>query len=174
MLLHDVNEGIQKRKKGRRIGRGVGSGRGKTSGRGHKGQRARAGFKQLPIFQGGGSPLVRRVPKRGFTNSWALTVATINVSELADLFTPGEKITPEILHDKGILKRRFDLLKILGNGELTVKLDVSAHQFSASAKEKIEQAGGTATVLAGRANVEEYKAGIKAEKKKAGPKKAKK
>lgn len=165
MLINDVNEGIQKRKKGRRIGRGVGSGRGKTSGRGHKGQRARAGYKMLPIFQGGGSPLVRRVPKRGFTNAWALTVATINVSELADVFAAGEKITPETLREKGVLKKRFDLLKILGNGDLSVKLDVSAHQFSASAKEKIEQAGGTATVLPGRADVEEYKKEVKAAKK---------
>ena len=165
MLLNEVNEGIQKRKKGRRIGRGVGSGRGKTSGRGHKGQRARAGYKMLPIFQGGGSPLVRRVPKRGFTNEFALKVATINVSELAELFTGGEKITPEVLQEKGVIKRRFDLLKILGNGDLKAKLNVSAHQFSASAKEKIEQAGGTATVLPGRANVEEYKNEIKAAKK---------
>ncbi len=165
MLLNDVNEGIHKRKKSRRIGRGVGSGRGKTSGRGHKGQRARAGFKQLPIFQGGGSPLVRRVPKRGFTNSYALTVATINVSELADLFDGSEAITPDVLKAKGVLKRKFDLLKILGNGDLSTKLDVSAHQFSASAKEKIEQAGGKVTVLPGKANVEDYKNEIKAAKK---------
>src|SRR5262249_45272925 len=141
---------------------------------GHKGQRARAGYKMLPIFQGGGSPLVRRVPKRGFTNEFALTVATINVSELAELFTAGEKITPEVLQEKGIIKRRFDLLKILGNGELKTKLDVSAHQFSASAKEKIEQAGGTATVLPGRADVEEYKKEIKAKKKAEKADKAKK
>jgi len=171
MMLHDVNVDIHKHKRPNRLGRGIGSGQGKTAGRGHKGQRARSGYKMLSIFQGGGSPLVRRVPKRGFTNSFALIVASINVDDLQELFEAGEVITPELLQTKGILKKRFDLLKILGNGELTKKLSVSAHQFSAAAKEKIEQAGGTVTVLPGRTPVEEKKAAAKAAKKAAGPKK---
>ena len=152
----------------KRIGRGQGSGNGKTAGRGHKGQFARAGWKALPIFQGGGSPLVRRVPKRGFTNAWALTVAEINVGDLEELFKAGETITPESLREAGILKKQFDELKILGDGELTKKLSVSAHRFSASAKEKIEKAGGTATIVPGRTSVAAKK---RAKKKAAAAKK---
>lgn len=165
MMLQDVNEEIHKHKKPNRLGRGVGTGQGKTSGRGHKGQRARAGYKMLPIFQGGGSPLVRRVPKRGFTNSFALKVASINVAELSELFDNGAEVSAEILREKGIIKSRFDLLKILGNGELSKKLKVAAHQFSASAKEKIEKAGGTVTVVPGRTPVEEKKKAAKEAKK---------
>ena len=173
MSLHEVNQGIHKHKRPNRLGRGIGSGQGKTSGRGHKGQMARAGWKQLPIFQGGGSPLVRRVPKRGFTNSFALTIANINVSVLQDLFEAGEEVTIESLQAKGLLKKSFDLLKILGNGELSKKLKVSAHRFSESAKEKIEKAGGTVTVVPGRTAVAEKQAATRAAKggKKSGDKK---
>jgi large subunit ribosomal protein L15 len=153
MSLHEVHQGVHRHKRPNRKGRGIGQGQGKTAGRGHKGQRARAGFKQLPIFQGGGSPLVRRIPKRGFTNSFALTVAEINVGDLEDLFDAGASITPESLQEAGILKKRFDVLKVLGDGELTKKLSVAAHRFSASAKEKIEKAGGAATVVPGRTPV---------------------
>jgi large subunit ribosomal protein L15 len=155
MSLHEINQGVHKHKKPNRKGRGIAQGQGKTGGRGHKGQRARAGFKQLPIFQGGGSPLVRRVPKRGFTNSYALTVAEINVGDLEDLFETGATITPQSLQEAGILKRRFDVLKVLGDGELTKKLSVSAHRFSASAREKIEKAGGSVSVVPGRTPVAE-------------------
>ena len=165
MSLHEVNQGVHKHKRPNRLGRGVGSGQGKTAGHGHKGQRARAGWKSLSIFQGGGSPLVRRVPKRGFTNSFALTIANVNVSEFEDLFAVGEEVSIETLQAKGLLKKRFDLLKILGNGLLTKKLNVSAHRFSETAKMKIEGAGGTATVVAGRKPVAEKQAAIKAEKK---------
>ena len=157
MSLHEINQGIHKHKRPNRKGRGIGSGQGKTAGRGHKGQFARAGWKALPIFQGGGSPLVRRVPKRGFTNSWALTIAEINVGDLEELFDNGAAITPDALREAGILKHRFDQLKVLGDGELTKKLTISAHRFSASAKEKIEKAGGTATVLPGPKPVERKK-----------------
>src|SRR6476620_7066959 len=156
MSLHEINQGIHKHKRPNRKGRGIGSGQGKTAGRGHKGQFARAGWKALPIFQGGGSPLVRRVPKRGFTNAWALTVAEINVGDF------------EELREAGILKKQFDVLKVLGDGELTKKLNVSAHRFSASAREKIEKAGGTATVVPGRTSVA---AKNRAKKKAAGAKK---
>lgn len=149
MSLHEINQGIHKHKRPNRKGRGIGSGQGKTAGRGHKGQFARAGWKALAIFQGGGSPLVRRIPKRGFTNAWALTIAEINVGDLEELFDSGAAITPDALREAGIIKHRFDQLKVLGDGELTKKLTVSAHRFSASAKEKIEKAGGSVTIIPG-------------------------
>jgi large subunit ribosomal protein L15 len=150
MSLHEINQGVHKHKRPQRKGRGIGSGLGKTAGRGHKGQFARAGWKALAVFQGGASPLVRRVPKRGFTNSLAQIVAEINIGDLEDLFDAGATITPEALQQAGIIKRRFDVLKVLGDGDLTKKLSVSAHRFSASAKEKIEKAGGSATILPGK------------------------
>src|SRR5262245_10954745 len=153
MSLHEINHGVHKHKRPNRKGRGIGSGLGKTAGRGHKGQFARAGWKALAIFQGGQMPLVRRVPKRGFTNSLALTVAEINVGDLEDLFEAGATVTPDSLQAAGIIKRKFDVLKVLGDGELTKKLSVSAHRFSASAKDKIEKAGGSATVVPGRTPV---------------------
>jgi large subunit ribosomal protein L15 len=164
MSLHEINQGVHKHKRPNRKGRGIGSGQGKTAGRGHKGQFARSGWKALPIFQGGGSPLVRRVPKRGFTNSWALEVAEINVGDLEELFDGGASITPESLVESGIVKKRFDVLKVLGDGELTKKLSVSAHRFSAAAREKIEKAGGSVTVLPGRTPVAEKKKAKKAAK----------
>ena len=166
MSLHEVHKGVHKNKKLKRYGRGIGSGRGKTSGKGHKGQIARAGYKALPIWQGGGSPLVRRVPKRGFTNIFGPEVAAVNVGDLDELFQAGDTVTPEVLQEKGAVKRRFDQIKVLGDGQLTKKLAVSAHKFSASAKEKIEKAGGTATVLPGRTTVAEKKAKAKAAKAK--------
>lgn len=157
MSLHEIHQGIHKHKRPNRKGRGIGSGQGKTAGRGHKGQFARAGWKALAIFQGGGSPLVRRIPKRGFTNAWARTIAEINVGDLEELFDSGAAITPDALRAAGIIKHRFDQLKILGDGELTKKLTVSAHRFSASAKEKIEKAGGSVTIIPGPKPVERKK-----------------
>jgi len=165
MSLHEIHKGVHKHKKIKRYGRGIGSGRGKTSGKGHKGQIARAGYKALPIWQGGGSPLVRRVPKRGFTNIFGLTVAEVNVGDLEELFEAGATVTPEALKERGIAKRRYDVLKVLGDGELTKKLTVSAHRFSASAKEKIEKAGGSVAVIPGRTTVAEKRAQAKAAKK---------
>src|SRR5262245_32623613 len=165
MSLHEVNQGVHKHKRPQRKGRGLGTGLGKTAGRGHKGQFARSGWKALSIFQGGGSPLVRRIAKRGFTNSWALDVAEINVGDLEELFEANATVTPEILQAAGILKHRFDVLKVLGDGELTKKLSVSAHRFSAAAKEKIEKAGGTATIVPGRTPVDDKKQAKKAAKK---------
>jgi large subunit ribosomal protein L15 len=165
MSLHEINQGVHKHKDPIRVGRGVGSGKGKTSTKGHKGQRARAGWKSLPIFQGGGSPLVRRVPKRGFTNSFALKIANVNVSDLQELFGAGEEVSIAALQSKGLLKKQFDELKVLGNGDLKIKLNVSAHRFSESAKEKIEKAGGTVTIVQRRVPVAEKQAARKAEKK---------
>jgi large subunit ribosomal protein L15 len=149
MSLHQIHQGVHKHRRPDRKGRGIGSGQGKTAGRGHKGQFARAGWKARPIFQGGGTPLVRRIPKRGFTNAGAPVVAAINVGDLEALFDNGATITPDSLRAAGVVKQRFDILKVLGDGELTKKLHVSAHRFSASAKEKIEKAGGTVAVVPG-------------------------
>ena len=153
MNLDDVHRGIRKFKKRKRLGRGVGSGHGKTCGRGHKGQKSRAGFSLHPTFEGGQMPLVRRVPKRGFHNRWALRVAVVNVGDLELRFADGAEVTPETLQEKNLAKGTFDLLKILGDGQLTKKLTVSAHQFSRSAREKIEQAGGETVILPGKAPV---------------------
>ena len=150
MNLDDVHRGIQKNKKRKRVGRGPGSGHGKTSSRGHKGQKSRSGWSASPIFQGGAMPLVRRVPKRGFNNKFALSVVAVNVGDLERVFEAGEDVNPETLKQRSLAKKRYDVLKILGNGELSKKLNVSAHRFSQSAQEKIEQAGGTVTVLAGK------------------------
>jgi large subunit ribosomal protein L15 len=170
MSLHEIHKGVQKHKKLKRYGRGIGSGRGKTSGKGHKGQIARAGYKALPIWQGGGSPLVRRVPKRGFTNIFGATVGEINVGDLEELFEAGAAVTPESLKEKGMVKHRYDVLKVLGDGELTKKLTVTAHRFSASAKEKIEKAGGSVSIIPPRTTVAEKRAKAKAAKKAAAAK----
>ena len=155
MNLEDVNKGIVGHKKLMRVGRGTGSGKGKTAGRGGKGQTARAGYKALSIFQGGATPLVRRIPKRGFTNSFALRVAAVNVSDLEELFDAGSSVGPADFEAKHLVRYRYDVVKVLGNGNLTKKLKVSAHRFSQSAKEKIEKAGGEVTILPGRTPVAE-------------------
>ena len=157
MSLHEIHENVQKHRKPTRVGRGLGSGLGKTAGKGHKGQRARAGWKASPVFQGGGMPLVRRVPKRGFTNSFALRVAAVNVGDLEASFQSGEAVTPEALVERGLVKVRYNLIKVLGDGELSKKLNISAHRFSASARQKVEKAGGTVTVLPGRTPVAKKK-----------------
>ena len=164
MNLDDVHRGITKHKKQRRIGRGPGSGFGKTAGRGEKGQRSRSGYSRKPTFQGGSMPLVRRVPKRGFNNQFALTVVTVNVSDLERAFDASDDVTPETLRQRSLAKGRYDLLKVLGNGELTKSLKVSAHRFSKTAIEKIEKAGGEVIVLPGRTPVEEKKKAKKLEK----------
>jgi large subunit ribosomal protein L15 len=153
MNLNDVHRGIKKNKARKRLGRGIGSGQGKTAGRGHKGQKSRAGTSYNPVFQGGTANTVIKVPKRGFHNKWALRVAAVNVAALEKHFNAGDEITPETLTAKNLTKGRFDELKLLGDGELTKKLKVSAHRFSETAKEKIEKAGGQAIVIPGPAPV---------------------
>lgn len=147
MNIDDVHRKVTKNKRRRRIGRGAGSGRGKTAGRGHKGQQSRSGWSRHPAFQGGAMPLVRRVPKRGFNNRFARVVGTVNVADLERAFASGDKVTLEALRAKSLAKSRWDVLKVLGDGELTKELKVCAHRFSGSAKEKIEKAGGEAVVL---------------------------
>jgi large subunit ribosomal protein L15 len=155
MILNDVHRGIHKNRKRKRIGRGPGSGHGKTAGRGHKGQGARAGYSAKAVFQGGTMPLIRRIPKRGFNNRWALEVAVLNVRDLNDAFASGDEVTLEALTAKNLARGRFDELKILGAGELSKKLKVSAHRFSKSAVEKIQQAGGEVVILPGTTPVRE-------------------
>jgi len=146
MKLHELRpaEGSVRAKK--RVGRGIGSGLGKTSGRGQKGQKARSGGGVRPGFEGGQMPLSRRLPKRGFTNIFAKEYAEVNVQDL-DVFENDTVVTPELLIEKGIIKKVNDGVKILAKGELTKKLTVKAHKFSKAAQEKIEAAGGKAEVI---------------------------
>lgn len=157
MNLSDVHRGIRGHKKKKRIGRGSGSGHGKTSGRGHKGQGSRSGHSRKPTFQGGAMPLVRRVPKRGFNNRWALKVAVVNVGQINDNFEDGEEVSLRMLAARNLARGQFDILKVLGDGELTKKVSIQAHRFSKSAAEKIEKAGAEMIVLAAKIPVEEKK-----------------
>ena len=129
----------------KRIGRGMGSGHGKTSARGHKGQHAGTGFSQKRGFEGGQMPLHRRLPKRGFTNIFKKKWAIVNLGVLDKL--EGDSFTPDQLLSLGVIRKAEEGLKVLGNGQLTRKITVEAHQFSKSALEKIQQAGGTAQVI---------------------------
>jgi large subunit ribosomal protein L15 len=146
MNLSTIRKPKNSTEKRKRVGRGMGSGMGKTSTRGHKGQGSRSGSRLMRGFEGGQMPLHRRLPKRGFTNIFKKEYTVVNLTVLADL---GETtVNPEVLYNKGILKSRSGMVKILGNGELTGALTVSAHKFSASAQEKITKAGGKAEVIA--------------------------
>lgn len=147
MKLHDLAPAAGSNKAVKRIGRGPASGQGKTAGKGHKGQKARAGRGPRPGFEGGQMPLQRRVPKRGFNNIFAKEIAIVNVSALEDRFEDGAVIDVEALIAKGLVKAALDGVKILGNGDLTKKFTVKVNAYSASAKEKIEKAGGTAEIV---------------------------
>jgi large subunit ribosomal protein L15 len=165
MILNDVHRGIQKNKKRKRLGRGPGSGQGKTAGRGYNGQGSRSGVSKLSIFVGGMTPLVRRVPKRGFHNRFGSEVAVVNVGQIDKAFSAGEEVTLEALAAKNLAKGRFDALKVLGDGELTKKLKINAHQFSKSAVEKIEKAGCEMVVLPGKTPVREKQRAARKAKK---------
>jgi large subunit ribosomal protein L15 len=144
MIINDVHKGIKKRKHRKRVGRGPGSGHGKTAGRGEKGHSSRAGFSFRLGFEGGQMPMMRRIAKRGFNNKvFATKFAILNVATLDDAYENGAVVDRESLAKVGLVKGRFDAVKILGNGELTKKLTVRAEAFSASAIAKIEAAGGT-------------------------------
>ena len=130
----------------RRIGRGPGSGWGKTAGRGHKGAKSRSGYSRRYGFEGGQMPLIRRLPKRGFVNKFAKEVSTVNVRDL-ERFPEGTVVTPELLQTTGLIRKLGDGLKVLGDGELKKNLVVQAQRFSATARAKIEAAGGRAEVL---------------------------
>ena len=132
----------------KRVGRGPGSGMGKTSTRGEKGQKSRSGVSIPAWFQGGQTPLYRRIPKRGFNNAqFRIEYATINLSDLNNFFNDGDVVTPELLKERGIIKKQLCGVKVLGNGELKKKLTIKANRFSSSAVTKIEGAGGKAEVI---------------------------
>lgn len=146
MNLHELSPAAGSTAKAYRKGRGAGSGNGKTAGRGHKGQWARSGGGVRVGFEGGQMPLVRRLPKRGFNNIFAKPLEAINVAAL-EQFEDGAVVNAQVLLEKGILSKCEYGVKILGNGSLTKKLTIQASAFSASAKEKIEAAGGKAEVV---------------------------
>lgn len=146
MKLHELSPVEGSKKDAKRIGRGHGSGQGKTAGKGHKGQKARSGKGVRAGFEGGQMPLQRRIPKRGFNNIFAKDIVAINVGSL-EKFENGAVVDEQALVKMGLVKNGFDGIKILGNGNLTKKLEVKVTAFSASAKEKIESAGGKAEVV---------------------------
>lgn len=143
MKLHELQPALGSTTAPKRLGRGVGSGLGKTSGKGHKGAKARSGGGKAPGFEGGQMPLARRLPKMGFVNIFSKQYATVNVSML-EKFEDGAVVDAAALKQAGLIKKEHDGVKILGGGELTKKLTVQAVKFTASAKEKIEAAGGKA------------------------------
>lgn len=144
MKLHELSPAKGSKKRKKRVGRGPGSGLGKTAGRGHKGQRSRAGFSHRPGFEGGQMPLVRRVPKRGFTNIFRVPYTVINLDRLG--LVEGDEVTPELLVERGLVRRGMPV-KVLGTGEVGRALKVAAHKFSKSARAKIEAAGGSCEEL---------------------------
>ena len=146
MNLSDLGPVKGSRKKKKRVGRGPGSGHGKTAGKGNKGQLSRQGFSRRRDFEGGQMPLVRRLPKRGFTNIFRKEFAVVNLDRLAG-FEDGAEVTPASLLERGVIKKLLDGVKILGRGDLDRKLAVHAHRFSAEAMRKIQAAGGTAEIL---------------------------
>ena len=147
MKLHELKPAEGSKHARKRLGRGIGSGTGKTAGKGHKGQNARSGGGVRPGFEGGQTPLLKRIPKRGFSNArFATEFVEVNVSKFNN-FEAGTVVTPELLREKGIITSFKDGVKVLGNGEITVGLTVQAKAFSKSAIEKIEAAGGKAEVI---------------------------
>lgn len=147
MKLHDMQPAPGSVTKSKRLGRGTGSGLGKTAGKGHKGQNARSGGGVRPGFEGGQMPLIRRLPKRGFTNNWKKVYTTINVSDLERLEN-GTVVTAELLKSKGMISKIEAYgLKVLGNGNLTKQLTVKAAKFTQSAVDKISAAGGSVEVV---------------------------
>lgn len=146
MKLHDLRPAEGATRTAKRKGRGPGSGLGKTAGRGQKGQKSRSGSGIKPGFEGGQMPLVRRLPKRGFTNIFAKVYSIVNIKDL-EVFEADTIVTPELLKEAGLIKKLSDNIKVLGDGELSKKLTVQAHKFSKSAQEKIEALGGRAEVI---------------------------
>jgi len=147
MRLHELSPAAGSTTVGKRKGRGVGTGNGKTAGRGHKGQWARSGGGVRPGFEGGQMPLARRLPKRGFHNVFAKKYQEVSLSTLDKMFENGDEVTFETLLAKGVAPKKLDGFRVLGNGSLTKKLTIKANGFTASAKEKIEAAGGRAEVI---------------------------
>jgi large subunit ribosomal protein L15 len=147
LSLNNIHPAPGSTHKKKRVGRGPGSGLGKTSGRGNKGQKSRSGYSSRPGFEGGQMPLQRRLPKRGFTNIFKKQWIEISLAKIEANFNAGDVVTPEILHERGLIKKAKHDLVILGTGEITKSLTISAHRFTKTAKEKIEKAGGTAAAI---------------------------
>jgi large subunit ribosomal protein L15 len=141
--LHNLKPAEGATRKRKRVGRGPGSGNGKTAGRGHKGQRSRSGYSRRYGFEGGQMPLVRRIPKRGFTNIFRVGYQVVNLRDLDRVFADGDTVTPEILADKGLIRGDKKPVKVLAAGELAKKLTVQVHAFSKNAQASIEAAGGS-------------------------------
>jgi large subunit ribosomal protein L15 len=146
MKLNELKPGAGARKRRKRLGRGLGSGRGKTAGRGHKGQNSRSGGGVRPGFEGGQMPLQRRTPKRGFTNIFKKRFAIVNVEDLNG-FDANSLVDPGALKEKGIIRKVYDGVKVLGNGDIQIPLTVRAHKVSSSAAQKIEKAAGKVEVI---------------------------
>ncbi len=146
MKLHEIKPRINKKKK-KRIGRGPGSGHGKTSCRGHKGQKARTGFELKAGFEGGQMPLIRRIPKRGFTNKFRKVYQIVNLGQLNQTFDKGALVTLEVLKEKGLISKINVPVKVLGDGELDKPFVIKVHKFSKKAKEEIEKIGGKAELI---------------------------
>jgi len=149
MDLSNLKPSERSKKNKKRIGRGHGTGQGTQAGRGHKGAQSRSGYKKKRGFEGGQMPLHRRVPKRGFHNPFRVEYEVVNLDTLGNRFDAGTVITPELLHERGIVKRAAGRIKVLARGEISKKLTVKAHKFSGKAAEKIAAAGGAAEVLGG-------------------------
>jgi large subunit ribosomal protein L15 len=147
MELHDLRPAPGAKRPRKRVGRGPGSGNGKTAGKGHKGQKSRSGYSRRLGFEGGQMPLVRRIPKRGFTNIWRLEHEVVNLRDLERLFADGDTVSPAELAGRGLVRKAESRVKVLAQGDLKKKLVVQAHGFSDSAKAKIEAAGGRCEVM---------------------------
>lgn len=147
MRIDQVNQGICKHRKKLRVGRGKGAGQGKLCGRGQDGHKSRSGYSRHPGMVGEDLPMIRRIPKRGFFNSYAVTVVSLNIGDICQAYQAGEQVTLQSLQDKGLLKKRFDQVKILARGEVDKALKVAAHRFSEGAQQKIEAAGGSVIKL---------------------------
>ena len=147
MKLHELKYTEGSRKEAFRVGRGIGSGNGKTSGKGHKGQNARSGGGVRPGFEGGQTPIYRRISKRGFTNTEKVIYEIVNVEDIAARFEDGATVCPKCLADAGLIRKENSLVKILANGKLEKKFTVKANKFSKAAVAAIEAAGGTTEVI---------------------------
>ena len=147
LALNNLSPAKGSTHKKKRIGRGPGSGTGKTAGKGHKGQKLRSGYSRKIGFEGGQMPLQRRLPKRGFTNIFKKDWIEISLAKIEENFQAGDVVTPEILHERGLIKKAKHDLVVLGTGEVSKSLNISAHRFTKTAKDKIEKGGGTATVI---------------------------
>ena len=163
MNLEEVNTDIVTNKARKRVGRGIGSKTGKTSGRGHNGAKSRSGYSRHPIFNGGDLPMVRRIPKRGFHNRFAVTVFGVNVGVIDAAFVAGEEVTATTIREKGLVKVRCDEIKILGDGEVTKSLKFVVTRMSESAKAKVEAAGGSVEIIAAKRTPKERVAALKSE-----------